>query len=379
MLRKIILPVFMLLSTTVFAQNFDSLLIEKKVYCHEVINKSRFYFMQYYKANELNKAQKLLEYWGDKCEENRDVLKAELLLAIKKEELSKHRLYNHTEELFEMNRYYFNCRTGSYEYLFTKPDTVFNQFIIDEMNVLRNQVYPKSLDYLVTLYYGNRIDEFYQALDSENFSYLPVAKNRQTQIKQMENIASFHYAFLAGAWIPNGNLDIMGTHPQVGFQIGGKKKKYSFNMILSVAFLNAKESYLARINEDNNNLEKTDHFTHAHIGLDAGYEIMKKENHELQAIGGLAYNTITLKERDEKRDIDAVNAGSYNFNMGLEYRYYFHHKSPSYRRYYYGSRISYLGISGKYNIVDYTLNQNLPYSGNTITINLKIGFLSRGL
>ena len=49
-------------------------------------------------------------------------------------------------------------------------------------------------------------------------------------------------------------------------------------------------------------------------------------------------------------------------NLGLAYRYYFN------------SSI-YLGARTKYNWVDYTANDVLPYTGHTITTQLSLGFV----
>ena len=69
-----------------------------------------------------------------------------------------------------------------------------------------------------------------------------------------------------------------------------------------------------------------------------------------------------MKE-DKNNDLDSETTWTYNFSFGLGYRYYV-------------SDTFYLGLRGKYNVVDYTLNDVVDFTGNPITIQFIIGGLS---
>jgi len=76
--------------------------------------------------------------------------------------------------------------------------------------------------------------------------------------------------------------------------------------------------------------------------------------------GGVAFDGFDALTEDKDNDLKAESTWTYNFNFGLGYRYYVTNKF-------------YLGLRGKYNIVDYALNNVIDFTGNPITIQFTIG------
>jgi len=168
-----------------------------------------------------------------------------------------------------------------------------------------------------------------------------------------------HRALITGVWIPTGELKIVGSHPELGFQIGTKRKKMNYDVTFIGRFLKSANSYEA-YRSKNSPPELTDTFFGAHFGFDAGRDIVAMKGHELQLTGGIAFEGFNALEKDKEKDLDLKAANTYNLSAGLNYRFYISNKY-------------YLGLRAKYNIVDYTLNNVVDYKGDAVSIQLLFG------
>jgi hypothetical protein len=147
--------------------------------------------------------------------------------------------------------------------------------------------------------------------------------------------------------------------------MGAKKKKMNYDLTMVFKFGNSTNSYYARRTESSN-LELTNHFFGGYIGFDIGRDIIVHKRHELQLTGGFALDGFDALEEDKDNDLKSASTWSYNFNFGLGYRYYINNGF-------------YLGLRSKYNVVDYSLNKVIDFTGNPITIQFTIGVLDNAV
>jgi hypothetical protein len=79
-------------------------------------------------------------------------------------------------------------------------------------------------------------------------------------------------------------------------------------------------------------------------------------------LGGLAWDGWDALEEDKTGGLRAETVSSYNFNFGLGYRRYL-------------KKTTYIGLRAKYNIVNYTLNKIVDFTGNPVSITFVVGGL----
>jgi|GEM_PF-1191422 len=183
-------------------------------------------------------------------------------------------------------------------------------------------------------------------------------------------------AAVSGVWIPTGQLKNLGTHPYLGFLLGGKWRRFTADMNLSISFLNASQAHTTKIYNDS--LVTVRDFTGFYFGIDAGYSIAQRKKSELDILGGIAYDGLEVW-RDPNANSNNNNStnnskylNSVNLNAGLGYKYYFHTVRDSKKL-----TRGYLWLQAKYNYVDFHNNGGTPVSGNAITVSVLCGMFGR--
>lgn len=370
MRRFVVLAIAVFALFSVFSQDvFDQLVSTKTIDCSDISYNSGQYFVKYMTENKVDSAKSLLSYWESKCGIREPIYRAKILLALQTQqfdellmaEKSLANIFNYQSrmEMIKHTSYYSYDNYKPY-YGFIPPGQDFDKFTQNLALELKENYHEGSVEYILTEFYGDNPDTIFSKIQTGQYDELPLAKEYNEAVRQYVNLAEGHMSLIVGAWIPTGQLNILGVHPEIGFQLGAKKKKMSYDLTMSFRFLDSANYYYA---QRNNVKELTKHFFGGYIGFDIGRDIYAKNRHELQVLGGIAFDGFDALEEDKDNDLESQSTWSYNFNVGLGYRYYV-------KDHYY------IGLRAKYNIVDYSLNNVVDFTGNPITIQFVIGGLN---
>lgn len=224
--------------------------------------------------------------------------------------------------------------------LLSKPNLSNNEYFI--CNVLAgNYKHPESI-------LKNEKDKYPQL-----FALL----NQQLQKERSEPIGVFN--ILIGTWIPAGNLRLLGTHPTVGFQLGGRNQRNEFLLDLHVRFLKAANSYTVRRADSTYRLS---YYTGFYIGAEYIRYFYHSLHFETGLVGGLGYDGFSITGSSDKEEeyLKPVNIGSPNINAGLRINYFFNPRLC-------------LGIIGKYNAIWYKNRGGTNLSGHPFSIDVVLG------
>jgi len=164
-----------------------------------------------------------------------------------------------------------------------------------------------------------------------------------------------HLALITGIWIPTGAIRQVGAHPEIGFQLGGKRNGFEIDFSMIFKFLESPNYYPAMI-MDSPGL--TRHFFGGYIGIDFRKDFFHRGANEMSLLGGVGLDGWDVA----RPNIRTRSVLTHNFNIGLGYRHY-------------NSSRSYFGINVKYNFVDYTVGHVVDFTGNPVTIHLTLGGL----
>ena len=366
------LIILIFLSELTFGQDFDHLMTKRQIDCADISYNSGEHFVRFMHENKLDSAKYLLQYWETKCGMREPIFRAKILLALRENKFSDTLLidgtldyifnYKNRKEMINYGNFYPYDAYKSY-YGFTPPGQEFDKYSqVLAMSLMENYS-PESIEHLLAEFYGVTTDTIFPKLQSKAYKETTLSIEYERAVNRYVNMGQFHISWITGVWIPAGELKKLGVHPDLGFQIGIKHRKMNYDLIMTFKFLNSINDYYARRTKSDNSLELTDHFFGGHIGFDIGRDIYAKNGHELQITGGIAIDGFDALKEDKNNDLDSETTWTYNFSFGLGYRYYV---TDSF----------YLGLSGKYNVVDYSLNDVIDFTGNPITIQFIIGGLS---
>jgi len=374
-MKKLFLFSFLLLNINAFAQDFDNLMTKRYLTCNDVTLNCTSLFIDYYSENKLDTANYLLQYWQKKCGMNEAIQRAKILLSLKEnnynDSILDDRIFdyiyqyqyrvnsqnNHNHYSVKINNrgLYYHYYNRNFDYTLYED---FDDFLRDEFDKLKLLFDVKQIEYFWCEVFGKNNANAFLMLQNNNYNSI-ISTRYQNILVKNSKISKPHAAFITGIWVPLGKLNTLGLHPELGFQLGWKKRKMNYDFTIMLKFLRTPNYYLA-YRKETNTFEKTNHFLGGYIGFDVGRDILVRKKHELQVVGGIAYDGFDVFEKDEKLGLKGVSLHSYNINAGLAYRFYIKDNF-------------YLGLKAKYNVVDYTLNKVIDLTGHTVTIHFSIG------
>lgn len=375
MKNSTIIALLIFISGLSYGQNFDDIMTKKKMDCSDISFNSGLHFIRYMQENKFDSAKKILQYWESKCGMREPIYRAKVLLAIKQNQFNDTLLTNGTlrnifnyqnrMEMIKHSNYYSYDNYKSY-YGFIPPGQEFDKYTQELSKTLIQKYEPNQIEFLLTEFYGENSDAIFSKIQTKKYGQSNLITEYDEAINKYTNMAELHISWVTGVWIPTGELKKLGTHPELGFQIGAKHKKMNYDLIMTFKFVNSPNDYYARRTKADNSLELTNHFFGGHIGLDLGRDIYTRNGHEFQLTGGVAFDGFDALKENQKNDFESETTWTYNFSFGLGYRYYI-------------KNTFYLGLRAKYNIVDYSLNNVVDFTGNPITIQLVIGSVNNRL
>jgi hypothetical protein len=172
---------------------------------------------------------------------------------------------------------------------------------------------------------------------------------------ELDREISRHFGLNIGAWIPTGDLSVLGTHPNIGIIWGIRHKVHEFNVVLDFRFLKSKDPYEV---SRGGTLYSLDNYFGGYLGLDYIFYLGVGKGYDFGILAGLGYDGFTLNK-------DIVPAppyeiGSFNFNTGFRFNWYTKGRT-------------YFSFQPKYNIINYANKGGTSFDGNAITLQLFVG------
>jgi len=377
---------FVFCTTFSFGQNFD--LLSRDIYCSQVANYSSFFFMKYLDEGNIDSARAILKYWETECGESEPLFRARILLALKTGcfhdtllgIMPMYMLTNYQDRMQLLESYgnqgFFHTYDDflhlaqllsaqkkhidfdDFRYFgYILPGHDFDYFTQEMASELKSYFPENSIEYILAEFYSDNYDTIFVKIQLLDFKESALVKDYHAVVKMLRKTPMLHLSVVAGAWIPRGNLEVIGVRPDLGIQVGAKIGKMNYDGRLMFRFSNPSHRYTFSDPRPQN----LQFDFGMYLGFDISRDLYIKNNHELQLAAGAAADFIDFFPGNR---LSKISVFTPNFNFGLAYRCYIF-------------KGFYIGMRAKYNVVDYTLitaNANVAgFTGNTITFHLSIG------
>jgi opacity protein-like surface antigen len=369
---KYLLGLLICVSTTLTAQhNFDPL-IKHRVTCDDVQYNAFQLIPKYYNQNKYDSIEFFLEYWENKCGPSEYSFRVKTLLRIQNgtfhDEYVGPREYNmltYFRDYIEWKLLMDSTQSNPLAFYHANYQDAGLIFRFNSVTAeMAKRIYEKyemdlSCDELAILaLYRENPDEFKSIANScpNGILYQYVAKEEEAIRKALYG----NIALISGLWIPQGNLSTLGAHPSLGFLFGLQKNRWLFDITLLFRFIKSKNTYQVMFEDQ---LYDTDHFFGGYVGLDVNYQLSTFSSHRVYALSGIAYDGFDALE-DKDDDDFTKSIGSLNLNLGLGIKWMINDHL-------------YIGTEWRYNFVDYNNRGGTDLSGNTQSIRLVFGSLSK--
>ncbi|HZK07626.1 MAG TPA: hypothetical protein VFC92_05450 [Bacteroidales bacterium] len=360
---------FTVLSSIAIGQveNIESLMTRKYISCEDIRINATNLIPEYYQKGAKDTAYAILDYWDKQCMGVEMIACCRILFAIDSGNFTE-RTYssNITQQLFANgNHLYFKYDyEGDFYYsrwdnFRIQPDAL-DKFTTDLAGELlkRDNLTPTEIFFLK--FYSKDYEHVFAMLQTDAFNGTLIQKLYYAEVQRYIKQVIFHGDFLYGVWIPQDNLQTIGTHLSLGFRGGIQFKRLTADASMIFRVGKAPEVYQVYKNDS---IWNTDHHIGGYLGLDAGFEMFRLKRSSFNLIGGVAVDLIdvlNIKDANCTNEITKTLT-SLNLNFGLGYRYYL-------------NQFSYLGLDFKYNAVDFKNPSGTNLDGNVWTINFLYGF-----
>lgn len=368
-MKKVLWVLFLTaISSTTFGQveNIENLMTRKYISCEDIRLNATDLIPEYYQKGSMDTAYAILDYWDKHCAGDEQATCCRILFAIDSGTFNERMYSNNIIRQFlpirndpflkwgnDRNFYY------NWENIRIQPDAL-DKFTTDLARelLMRDNLKPTEIFFLK--FYSKDYENVFAMLQTDEFNGTRIQEIYYAEVQRYIKHVIFHGDFLLGVWIPQDNLQTIGTHPSLGFRGGIQYKRLTADASMIFQAGKAPEVYQVYKNDS---IWNTDHHFGAYLGLDAGFEMFKLKRSSFNLIGGVAVDLIdVLNVKDAKSNTEiTMTLTSLNLNFGLGYRYYL-------------NQFSYLGLDFKYNAVDFKNPSGTNLDGNAWTINLLYGF-----
>jgi len=358
---------FLLISLQVYGQidDIENLMTRRFISCPDIIYNVSWLIPEYHKKGNKDTLQAVINYWEERCGKTEELLRCKIILSIEEGFFSEGLYENnilklvrayersntiHGDKNVQWN-HYSSFRFNDYAYRL-------NRYTVELSQTLLETKERSAIETFFLRIYANDFEKGFQMLDSDELDGTKIKELYMLEKKKREQTVFFHNDWMFGVWIPQGNLEVLGIHPFIGYRGGIKYKKLTTDIALGLKFVKSPNTYKVYTDGE---LWDTDHFLGGYIGLDAGLEMFRLKSNSIDLIGGIAFDGFdTLNEDVES----SKSINSLNLNIGLGYKYHFKKQNFSQR---------YIGVDFKYNFVNYKNPNGTNLDGNVFTVNLVIG------
>ncbi len=249
-------------------------------------------------------------------------------------------------------QYVFEVQQKYYSFIRRLAESLLNKPGLDSMqeNLLR--------------FYANPATSDFSRWSQTNYSGSVIHEDYKQQMKR----TSFSYRMQAGLWTPNGNIDILGNHPSIGFGFGPRINKTLIEMHFDIAFIKSPRDYNIYAYDT---VFPTHRFETIYFGFNIDQPIISTRKSEISLLGGTGVDILNIVENtsQDKNTNNAVNLYSFNLNGGLEYRYFYHGLDT--RNGVLSS--SYIGLQARFNLINYCNTNGTDLAGQYTLISLVWG------
>ena len=309
--------------------------------------------MDYYSRYSDDSLRNTMAEWEQNCGMPEQLLSFKLLYAIEKGEFSE-ALYDTSISQYLVT-HVENAEYAS-NYLSRTPVEYYAYLRAIAKSLQKLELTP--LEKTIADFYAARDEDVLEDMDTTLSNTILYTSYKAYEAEKYRIFGRFHIAAYAGAWIPDGKIGVLGSHPLIGFQLGSEWNKLSFNFSMAFRFINAPREYQVY---HYGNIQNTKYHTGLYAGIDAGYRFAEMGKSKMYVLGGIGYDAITVLKATSEEANDAKFLSSVNLNGGLGYKYYF-------------KKRQYVGLMGKYNLLFFKNKSGTSLEGNAVTIALVYGF-----
>lgn len=362
-LLAVILPCICLYQYAIAQVSVEDAMSKKHPDCRDVLLNAIDLIPKYYREKAFDSVQKVVDIWETSCGNTPEAEYTKVLLSIERSVFNNAQPDSSLVELLisysyaykNYSRYpsYYGPGTSSYY----KLSSTWAKFLLERTNLSVTE------KFVCDVFTGN-ISDPVKEIKSDKEVYAVLYNLLNTNLQEQKKSGSAEYTIVSGVWVPTGNVAVLGVHPSIGLQFGGRFDRHQVDLSMQIRFLNSAGTYTVK---RNNTLYDLDYYFGGYIGLDYNYYFINSIKTDLGLLGGIGYDGFDIAASGDSHENDylkPLSISSLNLNAGLRFNYVF-------------SSSFYLGLQGRYNFMNYGTKGGSNLNGDAFSFDLIFGFTSR--
>jgi len=325
-----------------------------------------FLVQRYFEDGKYDSVRIILDYWEQKCGLDEPVIRMKILYSIFRDTFSEdlyeqgiisylltYKRHNSEEVKGAQSPYFYGFWVYRRAYYPTHP--AFDEFTQKLAYTNLKKVHEGDVRYLLCKFYSNEFDFVINELKSDRYDHTYLKRYYDNEVEETLSQMEGHLGFIGGAWFPQGKAKTLGIHPTLGLSLGFKKNRILYDLTMILRFLDSSNRYNI---EHKGSIIETKDFLSYYFGLELGHEIYRDRRNEIDFLIGTGYDAFTAyRNKDDTNDKKEID--SFNFNVGVGYRYYFSDFTTKY-----------IGFQVRTNLVSYHNPGGTDLSGSTISFRI---------
>jgi hypothetical protein len=367
LLRKLLYSSLLLLltGTTLHAQTVESQLSKPVLRCEDIRQNALEAIPRLYREQPIDSVIRAISFWEDKCKNSEELQRIKILVAIKNRNFSEllydNNIIHYIDRFIEFKDLNSSSPPGGWFSLKEYNTFIaYNAFTKELARSLLPIVDTSKLEgYFCYLYADTGNTK--KILDRSTFKNTSLVQYYSQYEATLRKRGLVHMALTGGNWIPTGAATLLGNHPYIGLEFGGRDEKNRLIFAMSFKFGKSTNTYQIK---RNNQLYDTDHFFGGYLGLEYARKIVGNNTHLLEAILGAGVDGFDVYNpyNEDNEQMKPTSIFSYNFNGGIQYSFFYNK-----------SKTAFLGLQAKYNVTNYRNKGGTDVTGNPITLGLVWG------
>ena len=337
------------------AQSVQERMTQKHPTCTDVFLNAMDIMPELYRHKFFDSLQAALKIWRTSCGNIPEVECTALLLSIEESTFDVNKMDSSTIDLLVNYSYAFKhknaANTPEGERLFYAFSSTWARLLLKGKRLDKNEKF-------ICQVFAGEIGDPVKEIRKNTMMYSSFANILQETERTQRSGFRRNYAFLAGIWIPMGDLVLLGNHPSFGFQIGARDNRNQLDLTFQFRFSNSANYYTIK---RNNGYYDINNYFGGYIGLDYTYYLVNKINFDMGVLAGIGYDGFDITSSNYNYDdMKPLSIGSFNANGGFKLNYYL-------------STSFYIGLQARYNFINYVNHGGTSMNGDAFSIDLILG------
>ena len=336
-------------------QSIQERMTQKHPTCRDVFLNAMNVIPDLYRHKSHDSLHAAILIWKTSCGNIPEIECTELLLSIDESTFSANNMDSSTIDLLANYSYAFSHRNMLKN---AEEERSFYTFSSSWARLLLREKFLDKNEKFICQVLAGEIDNPVKEIRQNPAMYSSFAKILQENEEAQRTGFRTNFAFLAGIWIPMGDLSLLGNHPSLGFQFGARDNSNQLDITLQFRFSKSASPYTI---ERKNALYESDNYFGGYIGIDYTRYLVNKLNFDLGLLGGIGYDGFDITSSNYDYDyLKPLSIGSFNANGGFKLNYYF-------------TTSFYIGLQARYNVINYVNHGGTSMNGDAFSIDLIVG------